>query len=290
MIPILATLVLAVLASAASAEPMEDRVFLRVQAARAEGEATPLERRAELDAIASRRAQEMAALPESERLQVEVPVETLLAEAGIHRFHRARTYVDLQTGSRDPAASAIGRWQGYGVSWSDAMDPRMDAIGLGSAASEDGWIVLVAILLEDQRIPADVGLVEDAVLELVNRTREGRGLPALERSELIAQLARAHSRDMASRGYFAHLSPGGISATARARSRGLVFRRMAENIARNQRADDPARTAVDGWMASSAHRENLLDPEMTRTGVGVAVDPDGMVYITQVFLLPLASD
>jgi len=269
---------------------MEDRVFRRVQEARADGDLSPLERRPDLDTIASRRAQEMAALPESERLQGEVPVEALLETGGIRRFHRARTYVDLQSGAQDPAASAIGRWREYGASWSDAMDPRMNAIGLGSAASSDGWIVLVAILLEDERIPTDLSLVEDEVLELVNRTRRDRGLPDLARSEVIVDLARAHSRDMAARGYFAHLSPEGIGTAGRARSRGLAFRRMAENIARNQRVDDPVRTAVDGWMASRGHRKNILDAEMTRTGVGVAVDPDGMIYITQVFLLPRAAD
>jgi len=288
--PILSVFLLAALASAAPGPPMEDRVFRWVQEARADADLSPLERRPDLDTIASRRAQEMAARPESERLQGEVSVETLLETGGVRRFHRARTYVDLQSGAQDPAASAIGRWREYGASWSDAMDPRMDAIGLGSAASSDGWIVLVAILLEDERIPTDLSLIEDEVFELVNRLRRDRGLPDLAQSEVIVDLARAHSRDMAARGYSSHLSPEGVGTAGRARSRGLEFRRLAENIARNQRVDEPARTAVDGWMASRGHRENILDAGVTRTGVGVAVDPDGMVYITQVFLLPRSAD
>jgi uncharacterized protein YkwD len=42
-------------------------------------------------------------------------------------------------------------------------------------------------------------------------------------------------------------------------------------------------------MASPGHRANILDGKFTRTGVGVAVDADGTVYVTQVFLRPAGS-
>jgi uncharacterized protein YkwD len=36
-------------------------------------------------------------------------------------------------------------------------------------------------------------------------------------------------------------------------------------------------------MASPGHRQNILDKNYSRTGIGVAIAPDGQVFITQVF-------
>jgi uncharacterized protein YkwD len=44
--------------------------------------------------------------------------------------------------------------------------------------------------------------------------------------------------------------------------------------------------AVSGWMDSEGHRENILTPGFTETGVGVAFSDEGTftyVYITQIF-------
>ena len=46
-------------------------------------------------------------------------------------------------------------------------------------------------------------------------------------------------------------------------------------------ANDPdsiAKAQVDSWMNSQGHRENLLDPEYDRIGIGVAYD--GLYYIS----------
>ena len=50
--------------------------------------------------------------------------------------------------------------------------------------------------------------------------------------------------------------------------------------------DDPPDAAVEGWMKSPAHRESLLDPLFTQTGVGIAISPDTEYFITQVFIRP----
>jgi uncharacterized protein YkwD len=41
--------------------------------------------------------------------------------------------------------------------------------------------------------------------------------------------------------------------------------------------------ALRGWLGSETHRTNLLDPQWTSTGVGVAEDGNGDIYITQLF-------
>ena len=45
--------------------------------------------------------------------------------------------------------------------------------------------------------------------------------------------------------------------------------------------------AIDGWLNSPGHRRNLLDERSAGyryTGIGVARDVDGAVYIAQVYL------
>jgi uncharacterized protein YkwD len=42
-------------------------------------------------------------------------------------------------------------------------------------------------------------------------------------------------------------------------------------------------TTLKGWMDSDSHRENILQNDYTREGVGVAIGSDDKVYITQVF-------
>ena len=54
---------------------------------------------------------------------------------------------------------------------------------------------------------------------------------------------------------------------------------MSDNV----RAPVPA--AVKGWMESKGHRETILEPGYTETGIGVWCEGDAC-YFTQEFLRP----
>jgi uncharacterized protein YkwD len=43
-----------------------------------------------------------------------------------------------------------------------------------------------------------------------------------------------------------------------------------------------AKELVRGWLKSSGHRHNLLNPDFSRTGIGIVVRK-GYVYATQIF-------
>jgi uncharacterized protein YkwD len=47
---------------------------------------------------------------------------------------------------------------------------------------------------------------------------------------------------------------------------------------------EPAAEAMEGWVNSQGHLANILDARFTETGVGIAVDSEGMFYFTQIFL------
>lgn len=130
--------------------------------------------------------------------------------------------------------------------------------------------------------PAIHAPLERDVHERVNRERAQRGLPALRYDERLAAIARGHSVSIASgREPFSH---GGFHSRADAADRALGIRAMSENLAlNNDPAERTAAAAVDGWMESPGHRENLLGP-YELTGVGVARTGNGTYYYTQLFV------
>ena len=126
---------------------------------------------------------------------------------------------------------------------------------------------------------------EQRVLQLINKQRSARGLRTLVMDPILLRAARMHSQNMATRNFFNHVSPDGKTATQRIRECGLRgWRALGENIAYNQGYDDPAAFAVEKWLDSPMHRENMLNPMWTSTAVGIATAADGRIFFTELFL------
>ena len=80
--------------------------------------------------------------------------------------------------------------------------------------------------------------------------------------------------------YFSHTSPEGKTLKDRFQEEKpasfQTISRIGENIYMGARFDystdikTQARMIVDGWMTSPGHRRNILDPNYTHLGVGVA--------------------
>jgi uncharacterized protein YkwD len=129
--------------------------------------------------------------------------------------------------------------------------------------------------------------VEAQMLALVNRDRTARGLWPVRLDRRLAEVARAHSREMASTGTVAHQSPRTGSVLERLQSARLQVAFVGENVAR----DFSAAAAERGLMSSPGHRSNIVDPRMTEVGIGVArgQDQGGVVplFFTQIFTFGL---
>lgn len=120
------------------------------------------------------------------------------------------------------------------------------------------------------------------VLELVNAERAKQGLSALQWHDGLANVAYAHSKDMHDRQFFSHNNPDGKTPFDRIMAYGLSYRRAAENIAAGQKTPEEV---MQGWMNSSGHRANILDPNLTSLGVGYYKGSVGyQTYWTQVFM------
>jgi uncharacterized protein YkwD len=107
--------------------------------------------------------------------------------------------------------------------------------------------------------------LEAQMLELVNRERAAVGLKPLAPDPELTAVARAHSADMFARGYFAHVSPEGMSPFDRMTEAGVKFRTAGENLA----LAPTLQLAHTGLMNSPGHRANILRPEFGRVGIGI---------------------
>ena len=108
---------------------------------------------------------------------------------------------------------------------------------------------------------------EVRVFELTNAERTSRGLPALTWSNELAAAALQHSEDMRDNGIFSHTGSNGSSLRSRVDNQGWPWRALGENIASSPRTPE---SVVQGWMDSTGHRENILNPSFTHIGVGTA--------------------
>lgn len=127
--------------------------------------------------------------------------------------------------------------------------------------------------------------LEKGIRERINKIRKSRGLGPLQYRKALRQAARNHSCRMASERFFSHRNPSGQSVADRLAQNGLTFSFLGENIGMTEGIADPLDSIVEGWMNSEGHRENILNPHFTQTGVGVCRRGDAY-FATQVFRRP----
>jgi len=132
----------------------------------------------------------------------------------------------------------------------------------------------------------EMARLERQMLDLVNRDRAQAGLSPLEWDSSLADIARAHSLDMKTAGFFSHDSPGTGTLQDRLDRAGYLALEARENLASAPTVDK----AEENLLASPSHRANLESKGMTHVGVGIVQgDRFGdarMLTVTQVFAKP----
>ncbi len=122
---------------------------------------------------------------------------------------------------------------------------------------------------------ADLELVREATLCLIDRERARAGEQSLRSDGDLEASAQGHSTSMALQGYFEHVSPGGSTPLTRMRESGYLSSStpsymVGENIAWGSGTDATPAAIVAAWMASPPHRANILLREFRDTGIGVS--------------------
>ena len=119
---------------------------------------------------------------------------------------------------------------------------------------------------------------ENEVIRLVNEIRVENGLKPLTTNWELSRVARYKSEDMSAKKYFSHTSPTYGTPFQMIKAFGLTSRSAGENLAYGYKT--PA-AVVEGWMNSSGHRANILNPSYTQIGVGYCANGN---YWTQMFI------
>ena len=148
-------------------------------------------------------------------------------------------------------------------------------------------IVLVAALVAltlaptgSQAAPAHRA-PERQFLQLMNASRRAHGHRALVASPAVAAVARAWSRRMAARGDLRHNPDVGGQLP-------VDWRRWGENVGWASNGSGRSVRAVTrrlhrSFMESDGHRANILG-DFNQVGVGVALDDEGTMWATMVFV------
>ena len=142
----------------------------------------------------------------------------------------------------------------------------------------------------------DVPALQELMLDLINRDRTVAGLERVQWDTIAANAGQAHAEDMADLGYMSHWNIDGYGPDHRYWQAGgldVVF----ENVYLFQlRGSDGEGASISNWdnvveeaqarlMNSEGHRANILAPEHTHVGIGIAYNrATGDVRIAQEFV------
>jgi len=202
-----------------------------------------------------------------------------------------RTYVVFDRGPGEYQLEVLGRYD-FGPRVLGLASLHARAAGELSAharqvtAARHGSITPIAIAVASESAPLSEAETEARLLQLVNRDRLAAHVAPLTWNAALADVARAHSRDMRDHEFFAHVSPRSGRLAERAAAAHIPYARLAENIAVNRDVEG----AQEALMRSPGHRMNLLDPVFSEIGLGVVFGDgaggDPRVFVTQNFLQP----
>lgn len=109
----------------------------------------------------------------------------------------------------------------------------------------------------------------DTLFNLVNDERTKAGIAPLVRDARLDVSAKIKADDMSVGKYFAHVNPTtGQHGYELIPSNVCVYR--GENLALISTPGDKNYTAVEGWYNSTIHRDAMLNPKYTLTGMAVS--------------------
>jgi len=147
--------------------------------------------------------------------------------------------------------------------------------------------------------------VEQLFLKKLNAERSARGLGTLTQREVLTEMGRLHSQDMAANGYIGHEEPDGSTIQSRYERRGLLpecrlempnsdrYYPGAENVYQGwvnkdlstsngvvyvDDERDAAKVMYLWWMKSDTHRRAMLVPSADEAGLGITITDSGKLY------------
>lgn len=132
------------------------------------------------------------------------------------------------------------------------------------------------IELEEVTLSAE----EQKTLELINEYRTQNGLSKLKPFSELQEVAKLKAEDLVKNKYFAHTSPTLGTPFEMLKDNGVNYKIAGENLAGSPTPEK----AVEAWINSTSHRENILEEKFEYTGIYVIESPVYGSIFVQLFI------
>jgi len=129
-------------------------------------------------------------------------------------------------------------------------------------------ITIIVFMLQMSAVTVSASATSSAsVITLTNSERTGQGVPALSQNSKLVSAATAKAQHMCTHDYWAHIAPDGTTGWDFMAASGYRYVMAGENLAHGYATGT---AVVQAWMESPGHRDNLLSPDFTEIGIGMA--------------------
>lgn len=143
-----------------------------------------------------------------------------------------------------------------------------------------GVVAAITVVVLGFLVPGAGAIVsptgEVELLDRTNTARAAEGLTSLAAADDLVAVARRHAQRMADEGRIFH--------NANLRNEVEGWQVVGENVGRAGSITE----VHDAFMASPAHRANVVEPRFTEAGMGV-VDHNGELWVVEVFRQPMPA-
>ncbi|MEX2054343.1 MAG: CAP domain-containing protein [Candidatus Colwellbacteria bacterium] len=132
-------------------------------------------------------------------------------------------------------------------------------------------------------------IISSVLVEQTNDERVTLGITELKVNPILQQAARLKAYDMATKSYFAHISPEGVEPWAWLEAAGYTFAAAGENLAVNFTDSDDV---TEAWMDSPGHKANIVNQNFTEIGIATAKGKykgEDAIFVVQFFGKPVVQ-
>lgn len=129
-------------------------------------------------------------------------------------------------------------------------------------------------------VESTLSVEEQEFLDKINNLRIKNNLPELVIDDAVENVARLKAQDLVENNYFSHTSNKYGTPFEMLSTSGINYKTASENIAGNATIDG----AINSWMNSDSHKNNILSTEFNYTGVAVAHSNTYGKILVQLFI------
>jgi len=145
--------------------------------------------------------------------------------------------------------------------------------------------LFVFLLQQSARVQQLSSLPYDAmqIVTLVNHERQKTGLQPLTLNFQLLDASESKVSDMSRQSYFSHVSPQQQRWSQFITTAKYKYKEAGENLANGFQTPHEI---VSAWLRSPSHRENILTPQYTDTGVAITrgeLDSQPTIFVVQMF-------